>query len=607
MKLRKLHIANFLSVKEASLKLADKGLVSIEGVNEDKAASDSNGAGKSSIINAILWCNYGSYGKDEGADDVVNSQAGKNCMVSCEWECYVDKCLYRIRRYRKDSKHKNNLYVEQTWGGGWNDISKGTAAETQLLINQILGGDETIFRAQCFAQQENPLDIPAMKDRELKELLERCLPFEDLTDKYEEAKEKVNTQKALVNNLELKIITEGYKVEHAKREGKAAVEEFKRYETQTSTYVSDCEIQIDGKRKALSVVQTLAATLSDIQAETKILLDESTTLGDTDLALNNYKINTKCDQIDKLRKRVIKDGTKCHSCDQIIMNAVESNKRIQAEIDSLSDDVHKLDDAAVAIKSNRAKKHQIDIKLNELRTKEDEAKSAEAMVERLEAEIKGLELSKDAVRVNPYQAAIDRQKTALEAANGAIKGLEADLAAAQERLTVLEAVQLTFSPKGVRYHILERLAPKLTEATNHYLKTLTDGAISAVWSTVSKTKAGEYREKFSIAAKYDGRTKFGLLSGGEKRKVRLACFFALQDIIASQATKNIEIWCGDEIDHALDGTGLERLMVLLEEKARTKSTILVISHNEMREWIPNYATVTRKDGLTTITGYLNDY
>ena len=60
---------------------------------------------------------------------------------------------------------------------------------------------------------------------------------------------------------------------------------------------------------------------------------------------------------------------------------------------------------------------------------------------------------------------------------------------------------------------------------------------------------------------------FQTLSGGEKRKVRIACSLALQDLVSNRASKNIDLFIGDEIDDALDTAGLERLMGILESKS----------------------------------------
>ena len=106
---------------------------------------------------------------------------------------------------------------------------------------------------------------------------------------------------------------------------------------------------------------------------------------------------------------------------------------------------------------------------------------------------------------------------------------------------------------------------------------------------------------FSVSSAISAKTFKGL-SGGEKRKVRVATALALQDLVATRASKPIDLFIGDEIDDALDASGLERLMVILEEKATERGTVMVISHNSLRDEIPNVIHVERTPtGETKIT------
>ena len=602
MKLNKLVIQNFLSVQDATLYLADKGLVSIEGQNLDKTGSDSNGSGKSSIINAILWCLYGVYGKDEAADDVVNSKAGKNCAVHTTWQD-GDK-RYVIARFRKHSKYKNSIEVWHEVDGKFVEITKAGSREVQDQINQIMGADEQVFRASCFAQQENPLDIPAMKDRELKALLEEMLPLEDVGDYYAKATENVAEQKKLVKKLGDEIQMKIWQIDKNTGDLAAAKADFEGYVSSIEEHNKNVDVKVAEKQKALGVALIMADT-KDYRLQIKELRGRQSLIGDTNVGKVAAELKFAWRDEEKYKAELASPKNTCDSCGQEVEDLAIVKERLKGKLGDAKAKVAKLQDRLKIANDNLNQHADLEVEIRGLEAKLVECNRAKDTMDRLRSEITLLEGQKTPVGSNPHAEAVERYTGFLEAAITGKADFEAKLEKEQAHLKVLEGVQLTYSPKGLRYHMLERVAPELTATTNKYLQILTDGAVQSVWSTVTRLGSGEYREKFSIEARMEGRTKFGLLSGGEKRKVRLACTYALQDLIARQATKNIEIWCGDEIDEALDASGLERLMVLLAEKTKNKSTILVISHNEMREWIPNHATVTRKDGISTITGYLN--
>ena len=65
--------------------------------------------------------------------------------------------------------------------------------------------------------------------------------------------------------------------------------------------------------------------------------------------------------------------------------------------------------------------------------------------------------------------------------------------------------------------------------------------------------------------------------------------------------KPIELFIVDEIDDALDTPGLERLMNILDEKAKERGSVFIISHRDLKDWISQIMTVEKENGVTTIS------
>ena len=90
-----LHISNFMSIGEATIDLNNQGYVTIEGLNinpDDRA--ESNGSGKSSIFEAIVWCLTGN--TIRGNKNVVNTYGDGTCKVTLKLK--VDNHEYIIER-----------------------------------------------------------------------------------------------------------------------------------------------------------------------------------------------------------------------------------------------------------------------------------------------------------------------------------------------------------------------------------------------------------------------------------------------------------------------------------------------------------------------------
>ena len=78
IQLDSLVLKNFISHKDTELDLKPlQGLIMIDGSNVD-GKFDSNGAGKSTVLEGILWNLTGETVRKMGVNGMVNRQAGKN-------------------------------------------------------------------------------------------------------------------------------------------------------------------------------------------------------------------------------------------------------------------------------------------------------------------------------------------------------------------------------------------------------------------------------------------------------------------------------------------------------------------------------------------------
>ena len=109
MKIQQIEISNFLTIGSAKIELDDRGLILIQGVNGDDPSAESNGAGKSSVVDALCWGIYGTTARDVSGDAVVNKTAKKDCCVHITM-VEGDK-QYRIVRWRKSSAYKNKSFI----------------------------------------------------------------------------------------------------------------------------------------------------------------------------------------------------------------------------------------------------------------------------------------------------------------------------------------------------------------------------------------------------------------------------------------------------------------------------------------------------------------
>lgn len=631
-------INNFLAIGEANIALHKRGLVLVQGVNHDDSSAKSNGAGKSALVDALCWCLFGSTARGTSGDDVINHTAKKDTMV--EMTVVDDALTYTITRYRKHKKHKNALTLTMSDGFKVTDLTKGTEKLTQELVDKIVGCSLEVFEASIYAGQERMPDLPAMSDKTLKVLIEEAAGATVLEAAYETARVKRNELDAKRKVVSLEISSEGTKLqmmteqlktlkvsqeEHIKTvdveieswdrqhkkfsynleslklspaalknadhlvdKAEATNEQIKSYQAQREAFEA-ANLEVSKKEYARDIaVQEVARTKGRVAIAERVL-DEWRKNPTPQVCALCKRPHESADTEDALVKQLNAESrdwaeaaAKAEVCSEELAASATTRDSLKAQ--DITELLEILSNLRNELREVNAVKEQI--RLAEAQVGEIQRKVADLRKSRVETPYKAMieALVKDAGALMPiYEAA----KTKLMDLN--------------HQVDVMDGVVATFGPAGVRARILDNVTPFLNAQTSKYLSVLSDGHISANWSTLTTDAKGNMKERFTIDVESDtGGSSFKLLSGGEKRKVRVSTSLALQDLVATRATKPIELFIGDEIDHALDPAGIERLTSVLEEKAKGSGTVLVISHNDMSDFISQQIVVEKKGGVSTV-------
>lgn len=637
MKFLTLEVENFMALANAKVELDQRGLVLIQGVNTGDSSAASNGAGKSTLMNSLMWCIYGETSHGVKGDDVLSTDHEKNCRVKVTIEDEGKR--YAIIRHRKHKEFKNRLIVRGEDG----DMTKGKDSLTQEFVERLIGASKEVFMASIYASQEAMPDLPGMSDKNLKTIVEEAAGVDRLTKAYAIARERANAAAARMETTKTKMDACLSLVESAQNELESA-------KTSSEAWERDRSERLDVARADLVGAEV---TLTEVEMELRSLPEQ---IRDTENAIGKEreKLASKEEHDAKLvkvrgaitdirasiriteniqkeamqRARAFKVkaeevntkvGEPCPTCgkaycvedlstvkESFVEQARSEISQAQASATSVAkyqehlEKALKIESSLVAstpdVSAIISRIEQLTKELGTLRHREKEVVAVEALVARARSEVD--RITKE---INPFLAVIKRHEESLAANKSNYGVLKTELKNIQEQALLLDKARQVYSPAGVRSHILTSVTPFLNAQTAEYLNTLSDGNIVAEWSTMESTKKGEWRDKFNISVRKIGASKtFQTLSGGEKRKVRIACSLALQDLVASRASKNIELFIGDEIDDALDTAGLERLMGILEAKARERGTVMIISHKEMKSWFRETITVEVKEGRSYV-------
>jgi DNA repair exonuclease SbcCD ATPase subunit len=645
----KLSIKNFLVIGEAEVDLHNCGLTLIEGRNEDDESANSNGAGKSSLVDALCWCLYGVTGRGVSGDAVINKKAKKECVVGVEVWTESLNCYY-IERGRKSKRLGNNLIVQHVIVDG-NDVGSGceltktTVADTQVLVNDLLGCSYEIFTSSIYAVQEKMPDLPALTDKNLKTLIEEAAGIDKLQraseiahTKHQDCVRLTTETQGKIENLTSELSNNKKLLDDVVYERETHIRNATIERAQQLRYKDLLESEL---KKASALPVEAVKAIEKKKAEIQAKIDEYSFIeakgaekqrlamsAQSHCVMTKKEIEKEKEKIADLNKEInnleAKIGTHCSECGKVYQaedletakKAIETQianktKEVLKQIEDFKNQVAEakvLAKDAEDFKKSMPNATELMSAMNELNERLKKNQDVQFQIDTQKRELQNLKKTIEATEEvtvkgeTPYNKTIKTLEESIAKLEKDKKERESEHEKYAEQQKIAEAVDELYSRKGIRAHILDTVTPFLNERTAFYLNTLSDGEITATWQTLTKTAKGDFKEKFSIDVQsVKGANCFAGLSGGEKRKVRVATSMALQDLVASRAKKPIDLYIADEVDHALDASGLERMMSILEEKAKQFGTALVISHNSLRDWIDNSIVVTKRDGISTVS------
>lgn len=633
MKFLDLEIQNFLSIESTKTHLNDRGLVLVQGNNTDSQAFESNGAGKSSIFSeSIVWALFGETIRGYKGDDVINRDKKKDAFV----HLYIQDDngdVYKVERYRKHKEYKNSVRLLKNG----DNITGKSDTETTKMIEDLLQIDFLSFTNSVLFGQGMSKKFANSTDAEQKKILERILQIDIFKKCQDIAKRRV----ANLNDSMNKVSQELGKVTSQRDSQKAHLEDLQEKEAQLGEVVKQRIEDLKAKKSGYEKELAELPCMDGLKEERNTLEDLKTKLIQQGAYFEekaNEKITVSSElksaikELDKLDMDIRHDGDRlqniisgkdipeiCSACGQKIPPKDMSHVIKHLEQEILTKDAH-----AITIEENiKTLKEQLD-KINEdlegkkkLDAHKDELSSAiidiNKEINASDTKAASLDIMILAVQDQIEQEEKSLEKTYTDLIEKAIesivlldeesKRLDGEKEAIQKDIDLNSFWIEGFGNKGIKSMLLDDVVPFLNERANHYLGRLSDNSMEVAFNTQHQLKTGELRDKFSVeVSNENGGDKYQGNSGGECRRIDVAVNMALQDLVHSRSNKKVDLIVYDEAFEALDKSGCEVVIELLEEKAKTCGSVIVITHNsDLAELFSDTVTVTKKNGKTVIS------
>ena len=535
----------------------------------------SNGAGKSTMLDAICFALFNKPFRKITKPQLVNAVNEKDTLVEIEFS--IGSREYLVRRGIKPNLFE--IYLNGTMLNQEASVQdqQKTLEQSVLKLNYksftqvvVLGSSTFVPFMQLTPPNrreviEDLLDIrifstmnTLLKDR-VKSLKDS---IRDHEYKLDMAKERVEMQQRFIADLK-----EQSAANNAQRQGEI---------TSLRDEIVKVQEMVDADMKLCSELQGQVTQYATVDEE----------LGKLRVFESKFKDKKKTFQRDL---KFFKKNDTCPTCKQSITEEFRTSKEATitdsiSELEKASVDLQaKIDDITTSVTAKQNLLENIQNLQQEIASNNREIRWKQDAIGKIEESIE---------KTNGGGANLKREQAKLkEIARDGIE-VEKNLSSKKKDRDNHDVITNMLRDTGVKAGIIKRYLPIMNQLINRYLKELDFYVSFELNENFEETIKSRFRDEFSYAS----------FSEGEKMRIDLALLFTWRTIAKMKNSANTNLLILDEIfDSSLDVSGTDDFMKILRAFSED-SNVFVISHkpDAMQDRFESVLVVEKKQNFSTI-------
>lgn len=519
--------------------------------NKTNLIVGTNGAGKSTVLDALCFSLFGRSFRRINKPQLVNSVNEKDCKVEVEFS--IGKSDWKVIRGIKPAIFeiwKNNAILDQ---------SSAALDQQKWLEQNVLKMNYKSFTQIVILGSSNFVPFMQLSAAHRREVIEDLLDIRIFSSMNTLIKEKIRQSKEEIKILDLKkesfldkVKMQENFIEELENRGKENIQK-KLYSISTL----DKEVELFMRESAV-----LEEGIFEKQKE----VEEYVGAGDKLKKFGTLKgkISQKVSTLTKEHK-FFTENTVCPTCTQEIDDDFRINRinDAQNKAKELQSGYKELGEA---IKEEEGRERQFNTITKEILKLTNDISQNNIKISGYQRQIRDLENEVQTITKQLENRNTEHEK--LESFKDNLKITYDSLASKKDTINYYDFSYSLLKDGGVKSKIIKKYLPLINQQVNRYLQMMDFYINFTLDQEFNETVQSPIHEDFSYSS----------FSEGEKQRIDLALLFTWREVARLKNSVNCNLMILDEIfDSSLDSTGTEEFLKIIRYVIKD-ANIFVISH-----------------------------
>ena len=510
-----------------------------------------NGAGKSTILDALCFGLFGKPFRNINKPQLLNSVNGGNCEVEVDFK--IGSKSFKVIRGIKPNVFE--IYIN---GKMYNQDANSRDYQ-KYLEQQILKLNYRSFTQVVILGSSTFIPFMQLKARQRREVVEDILDIQIFSLMNMLLKQKLKTiqehQRDANYNLDLtteKIELQNKYIDNVKKNKDKLI-------TEKTSLLSSNEEEIHSRQKKVDELKTANDDLAINTTHSDKTTEKVQKLKGLDATLKEKRSATK-KYVD-----FFEANDDCPVCEQHIDETFKENMittkkseydKFDKGINELKDELKRQEDVLAAVNDYIRQIRENDAEIGKIEYSVKELKNFNVNLQSEIEELESGEVSKD-------------DMTKLTKLKKSLKSYQVQHQGLREEQTYAEAARSMLMDSGIKTKIIKQYIPIMNKLINTYLTAMEFYVNFTLNENFEETIKSRHRDEFTYAS----------FSEGEKMRIDLALLFTWRAVAKMKNSTNTNLLILDEIfDSSLDSTGTDEFLRILN--TLDGENVFVISHKQ---------------------------